>query len=335
VQGGHGRQRGVGRRDDRAVSQAPQLLDQPVCSHPQLDATAEGSHHLPVGRHLGVRSPGAEAAALAVNDVRSDSPLGLVPDTQPLTCVAHEAVNEDVGFGQQPEEHLAAGLRAQVGRHTAFPPIDVEVRRAVVGSDLPEEVAQIVTDARGFHLDDVRTEIGQDPARLIAIEQYGALENPDSFQQFDHVIPSSQALGNLLGPYGKAPDLAVAVQGGVVDRPQPELALVLHPRLELIDTIVALLDIAGDPDGGCDLGKKTFVEGSDLISTMELLAVGTEKQGVAGEQVAQFGVGAAIDGIDVSVGEVTGGAGAHIPSVAHSRALFGIQPAAMTAPALV
>src|SRR4051812_904867 len=65
----------------------------------------------------------------------------------------------------------------------------------------------------------------------------------------------------LLRPDGEPHDLAAVVEGGVVDGAEPVLGRAAAHALELVDTVVSLLDVAQDANGRPDLPEELLVEG--------------------------------------------------------------------------
>src|SRR5262249_17455690 len=87
---------------------------------------------------------------------------------------------------QQIKEDLVPVGAPEVESEAALVAVDLDVRRAVVGRDLAEHVAQVVAAARSLDLDHVGPEIPEQHAEIVAVEQHRGLEDPHPLEQLAH-----------------------------------------------------------------------------------------------------------------------------------------------------
>ena len=109
-------------------------------------------------------------------------PLVLEANAELGARIRGVAIDEDVRRGEQTPEHVLASGGPQIDRHAALVPVDLHVGGAVTGSDLTEEVTQVVTTLRTLDLDHIGTEVTEVGTDGVAVEQHRRLDHPDTGQ---------------------------------------------------------------------------------------------------------------------------------------------------------
>ncbi len=155
-------------------------------------------------RDLRVRSRRAEAGVLAVDDVRLHGALRFVADAHAIADVGDEAVDEHVGCRDETEEDLPALLAAEIEREAPLVLVHLQVRRAVAGRELPEEVTDVVALPRRLDLDHVGAEVAEDHADGVAVEEHGRLEHANAFEEPHHRYTYGAKIGVANKPGGAA-----------------------------------------------------------------------------------------------------------------------------------
>ena len=95
------------------------------------------------------------------------------------------STNTSADVEQLPEQ-LAALVGAHVERDAALVAIHLQMRRALVGHDLAEHVAEVVAAPGRLDLDHVGAEVAELLADDVAVEQHRHLEHPNPVEQTTH-----------------------------------------------------------------------------------------------------------------------------------------------------
>lgn len=179
-----------------------------------------GDGAVPVLGHLGGDEPGPDVVGDAVagevlvgaghpvprqraeHDPGVHRPARLVADPSPLEAAGAHRLDHGVSAAHQLEEHLPAGVGAQVDRDRALPPADVEVHERDALHDRPGHLADVVPRGR-LDLDDVGAQIGEGGGDGAGTE-HRALDDPDALerrgQQTSSVQRGELALG-VISPH--------------------------------------------------------------------------------------------------------------------------------------
>ena len=112
--------------------------------------------------------------------LRQQHRLGV--EAQPLQRPGPEVLDQHVGAAHQSQQHLAAVRRLQIDLDRPLVPAHLAPVEAVFSVALAQ-VAGAVTGVRPLHLDHVRAEVGQVPARGGAGEDGGQVEDDQTGQR--------------------------------------------------------------------------------------------------------------------------------------------------------